>query len=1006
MAVVRQNTQIFNQPIGVVRADAGASELGAAISRAAASASEMIYREGAIQAEEVGKKAGVAQPASKIIAINPTTGLPEAYAAPAGFGRIASRSYQNMIDRRFEDSVVDEIKMRGQEIASDARSSDEFRTRMTSYVEQMYANAVDQGGELNAYGRLIEEAGTAYVSSTYTALRNQEIAAAKKAVEEAQKYSLFMTGRETSAAIRAGVSPEEAAVLLQSQFDRVQDLYASGAITFSSFKSEVENIDGLASISANNQLAQIYGGMSDFQKAKFKMSLQDPQMLDALGQEIGVPGLPGLALSSLATTSVASLTTALDSFATIQGEYQENLADSLVADFPVSVFTSNADIIAYGSQIQDTAVREEVISDLTATMILTKADRSIDEVENLDALSNELLKYSGMNRSVIEGVLGSDAADAIFAMDPKQRAALEDQLSNRRASLDRVGTAEMKAVSNALGEMIRDVSASSDPTADMASLKQQIDQSSLSAAEKNRLDGVLTGTAAERLRSLADNIDPGSVADFEGVVTAVKSGNPSGLRADQRALYETYRSALELQGDTTSSVMGRRLEGMKQAATRMVESAELTSIQASIDQGRALTPDQLELADKTLLRNVRTVADLSTNRDALRIMASGAFTPKMNALFASAIGSTDENTVATATQLFEQFSRISGRTSFGELVEVDVMRSNIDAKAYAAYAAASYAGRKLNTSPAAALNGIRNYEGGIAGIDAAIKARLDVAQSKPLSAVLDEYSMSPNYKAEILSMLRVMEALGQNVDADTIDGWISDYEQSSVRDDSIVGFKVGDQTIYGLRNYLSNQEILDHRNELTDLMAQDDRLKALLKGGTVTDAMISGALEALFPSILTQGEAVTQLFRKGWDASAEMNDEARLRAGLSALNIELKYKPNPAAFAAGVPSWFVGYEQGGMFQMIELNDEPYILEKRPDSVESQTAATYNQLIVATNSGADNADIARATIQYWATLPHMTEGWLLANPAELQRINRMLPEQNALELLKAAREGNE
>jgi hypothetical protein len=87
MAVVRQNTQVFNQPIGVVRANAGASELGSAIVAAASRASDLAYRRGAEEAEKVGTKAGIAQPVSKIVAINPETGLPEAYQAPAGFGR-------------------------------------------------------------------------------------------------------------------------------------------------------------------------------------------------------------------------------------------------------------------------------------------------------------------------------------------------------------------------------------------------------------------------------------------------------------------------------------------------------------------------------------------------------------------------------------------------------------------------------------------------------------------------------------------------------------------------------------------------------------------------------------------------------------------------------------------------------------------------------------------------------------------------------------------------------
>ena len=105
MAIVRQKTQVFNQPIGVVRADASDDAVGRAIANSASNLANLAYREAAIEAEKAGQEAGGAPSRTDIVTIDPTTGRPVAYQPPANFGRIAARSYQNMIDRRFEESI-------------------------------------------------------------------------------------------------------------------------------------------------------------------------------------------------------------------------------------------------------------------------------------------------------------------------------------------------------------------------------------------------------------------------------------------------------------------------------------------------------------------------------------------------------------------------------------------------------------------------------------------------------------------------------------------------------------------------------------------------------------------------------------------------------------------------------------------------------------------------------------------------------------------------------------
>ena len=54
MAVIRQRTQVFNQPVGVVRADAGAASVGQAISRAAGTMASLAFQDAADEAQKKG----------------------------------------------------------------------------------------------------------------------------------------------------------------------------------------------------------------------------------------------------------------------------------------------------------------------------------------------------------------------------------------------------------------------------------------------------------------------------------------------------------------------------------------------------------------------------------------------------------------------------------------------------------------------------------------------------------------------------------------------------------------------------------------------------------------------------------------------------------------------------------------------------------------------------------------------------------------------------------------
>ena len=161
MAVIRQRTRVFNQPVGVVRADAGSADIGRAVSNVASTFQQMAFREAAEDAQKKGIEIAEAVEEKKLRTINPETGKPEAFKAPKGFGRIASAAYQSVIDKRYEDSIGTELRVKAQEIALkyqyDPESYDEV---MSNYIGQM------TDGAEGKYKTFVETTGAKFLALT------------------------------------------------------------------------------------------------------------------------------------------------------------------------------------------------------------------------------------------------------------------------------------------------------------------------------------------------------------------------------------------------------------------------------------------------------------------------------------------------------------------------------------------------------------------------------------------------------------------------------------------------------------------------------------------------------------------------------------------------------------------------------------------------------------------------------------------------------------------------
>ena len=396
MAITREKTQVFTQPIGVVRADASDSSVGEAISRAATTMANLAFRDAAIDAERAGQEAAGAPSRTDIVTIDPATGRPVAYQPPSNFGRIAARSYQNMIDRRFEESINAELEERGREIANDSSSANDYRDRMSSYVQEMYANAVDESGQLNNYGRYIEDTATSYIASTYATMREREARAAREALVRQQLVESHFGRRRINELMVSGASEVETAAAIESEQARLDDIFQTGNMTPAEYFRGRNELDGYRSQIADNRLSNIYANIDDADRAALITSIRNPNAIPELAQRLGIPNLADIMLTARIDGNDESLIAMMESQGRLQDEYTESSVNQYARSIEVSS-ADNVDSIRAKALEVPAEFRQEVLNELLGQWASEQINLEVvDEGDILDHphLDHELVWVS------------------------------------------------------------------------------------------------------------------------------------------------------------------------------------------------------------------------------------------------------------------------------------------------------------------------------------------------------------------------------------------------------------------------------------------------------------------------------------------------------------------------------------------------------------------------------------------------------------------------------------
>ena len=144
MPVIREQKQFSIAPIGVNRASKAGAITGEAIARSADKINGIVYKRAAENAEKLGVEQAKSVENEMLIGIDPATGGPMALSNIKGMGRIQSEAYERIVNRRFEESMEQELILKSKELAMKHENPATYETLMSDYLAEMSNNATGQ----------------------------------------------------------------------------------------------------------------------------------------------------------------------------------------------------------------------------------------------------------------------------------------------------------------------------------------------------------------------------------------------------------------------------------------------------------------------------------------------------------------------------------------------------------------------------------------------------------------------------------------------------------------------------------------------------------------------------------------------------------------------------------------------------------------------------------------------------------------------------------------------
>jgi hypothetical protein len=166
MAIIRERRQYLSQPIGVVRAEVADIQGARSIGQLADTLIEGSYKALLEDAEKEGTELAQSASLKDVRTIDPETGMPTAYKPPSQFGRVASKAYQSVVERRYVTETERELKNYSAKIYAEnilkPNGFEAYSTLMRAEAENVAK------GALPRFANVVEGIASSLVASTET----------------------------------------------------------------------------------------------------------------------------------------------------------------------------------------------------------------------------------------------------------------------------------------------------------------------------------------------------------------------------------------------------------------------------------------------------------------------------------------------------------------------------------------------------------------------------------------------------------------------------------------------------------------------------------------------------------------------------------------------------------------------------------------------------------------------------------------------------------------------
>lgn len=931
MAVIRQQTQFLNKPVGVVRADAGAAQVGNAIAETAGRFADIAFKRAAADAEKKGTEKALAIESGDLIKMDPVTNKPVALTPPSGYGDIAAEAYQNIIQKRYGQAIEREIQSKGTELAKAAPSAAAYKKAMSEYVASMYNAESDS----TYYSNVVKEYGDDYVEKTYATLRGKEITAYRAKVKREARLNHINEFFSLKGKIAAGDSSPEVERELATWLFSAKEQYASGSGTISDFTEAHSLWSTFNALKGSNNLLSTYEASSNAFQESIKLALRDPSRAE---EYVG-------------TGTAKDIRTYLmnggtdDSFIKLAEAQEATMANKV--DFEAREFAETNPVDASWDYNKTKQVYRDqpkkYLTEAMADLVMLKIDPQMTK-DSIPTFVDELLApdFKGENfpesvRTILQD-MGKDERAAIaevFNQRKIAKSAVSEVASEKQVNATAAALLKVENMDYSKGDELW--KAIDDAKAEIEKLPEKDRASRIESLEASVANKINTGTQGYGLSS-DEMSDVHSLVERNEFRLPQKRSNGTDWSNGAKDYLAVLRKAYKFSPTSTVASMSRRAETLRADETKEVNAKVLEDVKSKISDGLPVTTDELKLAGDIVYGNTIPKIDaLAGDGDFSSRAAGGNIYPQELKAIEISLKAGDEVTQELAFDLFRQMTNvqqeIDGAVQSRDFL-INKLPEDIYIKAKAAVDAADFAmsfGQKLN--PAIVYANLQKFDG---SINAVIRQKLDIPANQSLNNIFEKYEipdMDLNTQRQFLAMLQYSAASGFALNESTMTSMVETMQKNMVEDPRVIGFRIGDKTNFS-------------PNGIIDGVGQN-RINTDLFDELLSDPMTAPLLN------LTEDER-----GRGFTSI-----EKRIR-----MKDKVKLEPIEETWIEGSNrSWIVKMDNGlGGYVAPMPNDLPIIISEqdyKPNPSEKNLFYYTNQKYAASHSGSPRAKAA-AEFQYF------------------------------------------